>query len=159
MGRVDRTQLEDFLWWMSERQEIWHRRQRGVAPPWTTDDILQEYHFCNVHRELDHTTQFALYNILNREEPEAVFFNMVLFRFLNRPETYQKIGFHHPDQFSPRTAVRSLERLDQVFSPAYRVTTHGLDVDDVDFALACLPDDEVGSSRLHETSVNVEETE
>jgi len=119
---------EELLWWMCERQRIWERRfERGEDPPWTTDPILQEYHLCNVYRELDYGTQIALEQVLREDAPDrAVLFNIVLYRLFNRPETYTAMGgWHDPAAFDPEIVVTRLDHdREPLFGSAYRVTTH-----------------------------------
>lgn len=124
---VDRENLKEFLWWMCERQRIWQRRfQRREEPPWTEDPVLQDYHFCNVYRELDRGTQYYLEEISTAGSEEDIVFNTILYRFFNRPSTYRRLGGFTPvDEFDVDTAVHNLKVLDEsVFSSAYRVTTH-----------------------------------
>ena len=130
MPGVNRQRLGEFLWWMCERQRIWHRRHvEEQKPPWTTDEILQEYHFCNIHRELDRGTQYYLDNIrdLNPPTDEDILLNTIFYRFFNRPETMRTIGWPIPkDKWSPSRVAESLHVVahsNPVFSSAYRVTT------------------------------------
>jgi hypothetical protein len=45
------------LWdWIQERHRIYLEKAAGAPPPWTTDEIMQTYRFCNVFRELDKVT-------------------------------------------------------------------------------------------------------
>src|SRR6266404_755739 len=45
------------LWhWITERHRIYLKRLAGDPPPWTQDETLQRYRFCNVFRELDNVT-------------------------------------------------------------------------------------------------------
>ena len=126
----DEDLIEEFLWWMCERQRIYIRRfLEGKSEPWTEDDILQDYHFCNVHRRLDYGTQYALDNLLLEEENSRdVLFNILVYRFFNRPETQDMLGgFIDPDAFNPQGAVEVLDVYSEnhsLFSSAYRVTTH-----------------------------------
>ena len=42
-----------FWYWINERHQIYLKRQAGMEPPWTVDQILQKYFFTNVFRHLD----------------------------------------------------------------------------------------------------------
>jgi hypothetical protein len=123
----DEDVMADFWWWVNERQRIWVRRfVRDETPPWTENEILQSYHFCNVHRELDSTTQFALRNVLRGSASRRdVLFNTVLFRFLNHPDSYKAQGGFVPvDDWHADIGLAELMDRDTVFSSAYRITTH-----------------------------------
>jgi hypothetical protein len=53
-----REELDRYLYWQVERENI--RIQKEVSklpPPWTDDSILQQYKFCQVFREEDRTTK------------------------------------------------------------------------------------------------------
>ena len=54
---MNEMNLEILLYWITERMNIWYRRDAGVSrDEWTDDDILKRLSFCNVHRELDRGT-------------------------------------------------------------------------------------------------------
>src|SRR5207237_6795227 len=47
-----------------ERQEIFLKRARGEAPPWTHDPILQKYKFTNVYRACDRVSQYLIQEVI-----------------------------------------------------------------------------------------------
>lgn len=129
MPGVDRDRLDDFVWWMCERQHIWRRRfVEEQDPPWTDDPILQEYHFCNVHRELDAGTQYYLDTIASANDQETILLNTIVYRFFNRPETMDvlnppvTVSRWESEDITARLHIH--EQSHPVFSSAYRVTTH-----------------------------------
>jgi len=140
-------ELRQLLEFMTERQHVWRRRfVEDQKPPWTDDPILQEYHLCNVYRELDYGTQFLQDEILGQEDDREVLFNVLLYRFFNRPKTYLRIGgFQSPDEFQPEQTAHDLLVLDDpLFSSAYRVTTQkwaGADTKAENILLGILRDD------------------
>lgn len=74
----------DFWQFTYERQAIWRRRVELEPPPWTTDPILQEYWFVNVHRELDTGTGVLMSQVQARPASlEALVFNTMLYRVFN----------------------------------------------------------------------------
>lgn len=121
--------MEEFLWWMRERQKIYIKRfVENEDPPWSENEIFQNYHFCNVHRELDYGTMYALDNILLDEyDNEDVLLNTIIYRFFNRPETFDRLGgFTTAEEFDAEVAVETLDlysKENPLFSSAYRVTT------------------------------------
>ena len=125
---MSQDELDELLWWMCERQRIYLRRfERDEPAPWTDDPVLRDYHFCNVHRELDRGTQFYLEEIVGEGTDEDVLFNTILYRFFNRIKTYQRIGkFTNLTTFDPEEVTKILldyEERHSLFSSAYRVTT------------------------------------
>ena len=53
---------ELFLYWVKERLQIYYSKESNEPKPWTKDTILQQYKFCNVHREHDTVTKWIKYN-------------------------------------------------------------------------------------------------
>src|SRR4051812_12366762 len=80
--------------WMlaAERQRIFFRRLDGDLPPWTEDDVLREYRFCNAYRASDRVSQYlirdVIYSSADRSEEDLVL-RIVLFRLFSRPETWE----------------------------------------------------------------------
>ncbi|HAT63685.1 MAG TPA: hypothetical protein DCS66_03655, partial [Flavobacteriaceae bacterium] len=48
--------IERFFDYINERHSIYLKRQKRDPFPWTEDEILQTFSFCNVFRELDTVT-------------------------------------------------------------------------------------------------------
>jgi hypothetical protein len=80
---------EGFWRFCYERQRIWFMRVvLGMAAPWTTDEVLAKFRFCNVHRELDRGTQLLI-NRLNenaRATLDVRVMNVLLYRYFNRAD-------------------------------------------------------------------------
>lgn len=76
---------------MYERQLIWKRRfiDKEEAP-WTDDEILRDYKFTNVYRELDRNSQWLIRNIILDKtlSLKNLVWKVVFFRFFNNPETF-----------------------------------------------------------------------
>lgn len=128
MPQVNDENLDRLLWWMCERQQIWRRRHLyEQPPPWTDDEILANYRFCNVHRRLDAGTQYYLDEVDELRNHDEILLNTIVYRFFNRPETMRSLGgFQSVDEWDTDLAAESLHVLNQnnpVFSPAYRVST------------------------------------
>ena len=52
------TKVFDTYWhFAAERQAIFFRRLRGMAPPWTTDAILRQHKFTNAYRASESSAQ------------------------------------------------------------------------------------------------------
>ena len=88
-----------FFWLMHERMCIWKRRFIDKKErPWTENEILRDYKFTNVYRELDRNSQWQIKNILldNSLSLKNLIWKMMVFRFFNNPETFT---------FSPKNKV------------------------------------------------------
>jgi len=126
---ADEQRLREFAWWMYERQEIFRKRfVEEQEPPWTDNEILKNYHFCHTFRELDRGSRYLINNIINRRDDRDVFFNVIFYRLLNLPESYEAAGgFTRVEDFDEDVVVSQLRAYQEdhpVFSPAYRVSAH-----------------------------------
>lgn len=80
-----------FFWLMHERMAIWKRRFIDKKDrPWTENEILRDYKFTNVYRELDRNSQWQIKNILLDDSLSLknLIWKMMVFRFFNNPETF-----------------------------------------------------------------------
>lgn len=125
-----KDRVQAFFDFIYERQLVWHKRCRlGLPAPWSDDEILRNFRFCNVYRELDGGTT-ALTKYFQPQVPPAVkLFNIIAYRFFNRRDTIENLfgGLLDVDTFS---FSRLEQRFDQkkkegaIFSNAYLITAH-----------------------------------
>lgn len=112
--------------WINERHRIYLKRQAGEPWPWTSDEILKTYRFCNVFRELDTVTVWI------REhwrEPFAdhcnLWFAMCLARQINWPDTLAFIQEYanFPAEWNPNKVYEAMRVLQhqkkKVYTGAY----------------------------------------
>src|ERR1043166_6476543 len=88
------TAVFDTYWrFAAERQAIFMRRVRGLAPPWTTDPILARHRFTNVYRASDRVSQYLIRHVLYEGDRamEEVFFRALLFKLFNRIDTWRSL--------------------------------------------------------------------
>jgi len=122
--------LRWFWYYISERHSIWIRRDRGDSFPWTEDEILSTYKFCNVFRELDKGTIWCRKNI---REPYAnhpeLFFNIAAYRLYNlvstATEIMEKVGFiEKQSQLNDVVKVVRARRArgERIFTGAHMIT-------------------------------------
>ena len=92
-----RHQVYDTYWgFAAERQRIFHRRAREEPGPWTDDDILRRFKFCNTYRASDRISQYLIAQVIygpeGRDLPaEDVFLRVVLFRLFSRESTWEAL--------------------------------------------------------------------
>jgi hypothetical protein len=82
-------QVELYKYWISEREGIRVCKEfYNDKPPWTEDEILRKFKFCQVFREDDRTTRWLRTHIREplKDTPE-VFMATVIFRWFNLIET------------------------------------------------------------------------
>ncbi len=112
-----------FWYWVTERHEIYLRRQQGLPRPWTHDPILQHYKFCNVFRELDRGTVWLRENFLDPHRdarPDLTLFNCAWYRMFNWWKTAALLGWQ--TRWSVEKIYAKLARVQgQVFTGAHIV--------------------------------------
>jgi hypothetical protein len=89
-----RPEVFDAYWELAaERQRIFYRRLHQMPSPWTEDEILLKYRFCNAFRASDRVSQYHIRRVVYGEhlsrEPEDVIFRCLLFRFFNSISTWE----------------------------------------------------------------------
>jgi len=66
---VARQGVYELYWYFaSARQRAFERRVSGQPPPWTDDDILRGYKFCNVFRAADRVSQYMIRDVCYHNE-------------------------------------------------------------------------------------------
>ena len=87
-----RQEVYDTYWRLAaERQLIFHRRAAGIAPPWTTDEVMASKKLCNAYRASDRISQYLIRHVIygDREySPDDVFLRIVLFRLFSKQPTW-----------------------------------------------------------------------
>ncbi len=89
---VPRQQVFDTYWrFAASRQEIFFRRVKNLPPPWTADEILSSYKFCNAYRASDRVSQYLIRNVIyeGSQNEEEVLFRILFFKLFNKIETWQ----------------------------------------------------------------------
>lgn len=125
-------ELRAFFYWMNERHSIWMKRNADKKPPWTRDEILREYRFTNVYRELDRVTielHRRMDHLADVDMPlEDRLYRIILFRAFNWPPTYDvidKAGVVSNPKKMARVLHRYADEGNKVFTGAYIVTNAG----------------------------------
>jgi hypothetical protein len=110
------TPVFDAFWtFAAERQAIFTNRRLKLAPPWTTDPILNSYKFTNVYRASDRVSQFLIRNVIYSQnyDQRDIIFRILLFKLFNKIETWQLLE----RELGPITAAEfSVELYDRVLS-------------------------------------------
>jgi hypothetical protein len=130
--------LQALSYWIREREEI--REAKAFKPkPWTNDPILQNYKFCNVHREDDHVTKWFALNWRHPkywDEPNFIA-AIMLGRTINWPDTLSAIGF--PVEWKPweikAVMDKMMSRGQKVYTGAYMITAGPTGVSKNDWVL------------------------
>ncbi|HWY14385.1 MAG TPA: nucleotide kinase domain-containing protein [Rhizomicrobium sp.] len=124
------------LWhWVREREAIRIRKDAGDAFPWTDDEILKTYRFCNVRREDDRVTVWIRKNIRERFAGHPhLWFMLCAARAINWPDTLHELiddaslhaSWPSDAEFAPQEMAAVLnaraDRGEKVFTGAYVIT-------------------------------------
>lgn len=116
---------EEFFRLARERYNIFLKRRAGEQKPWTTDDYLRQFKFCNVFREDDATTIWIRENIRDplRDSP-SVFQAMVIARWFNRISTLEILKeMILEDSWTNEGARALLENVQPLITAAYMIRT------------------------------------
>lgn len=118
----------DWFWYYAAaRQQIYLQRLKGCPPPWTDDPILASYRFTNVYRATDRVSQFLINEVQagNWSWPD-IFVRTLLFKFFNRPQTWQKLveSFGQPNGQNLKSpeldqSLDQIAKLGPIYNPAY----------------------------------------
>ncbi len=88
-----RQEVYDLYWYFAcERQKIFWKKLNGEESPWTNDEILQEYKFCNSYRVNDRVSQYLLKNVIyngKKYSDEDIVFRIILFKLFNKESTWE----------------------------------------------------------------------
>lgn len=89
----DATLFKDMERFIHERISVWEKKTKGEKPPYTKDEILCTYRFCNIFREFDRQT-IEFHAMLNpfRDNFALWLMNMFYMRLVARTETIECIG-------------------------------------------------------------------
>lgn len=113
------------VWWIQERESIRLNRLNMVPKPWTENEILQRYKFCNVRRMDDRVSQWLMDNwYVPNFDHNNMLTACTLARFFNNTDSLRAHGF--PLKWNAAASAKlftNRERVGQTnFSGAYLVT-------------------------------------
>ena len=135
------------LWhWIRTREQTRVAKEAGAVPPWTTDPIINSYHFCNVRRQDDRGTkeiQAAVQSAAIIEESLPEIYTMA--RLLNHAPSLtvwldwykygckEGMGADHPFNRAAEGFKDYRSAGNKIFNTAYVVSTCGQKVDKIDY--------------------------
>lgn len=135
MNELD-MRVKELTAFMKKRERVRTAKLAGKKRPWTKDEILATYRFCNVHREDDAVTLWIAENWRDAHAGmEDLWFAMVVARLLNQPDSLAAVGVPlpwRPEQFRKVLHTRRDAGL-RNFNAAYIVSTNGNAMDKVDY--------------------------
>lgn len=132
------TSIERFHYWIEERHSVFLKKQASKPMPWTDDNILSSYYFCNPYRENDKTTVWVREHIREPLERNAgVAFAVIAFRWFNLISTGEVLTGYYPDDhglgllvdWNPKKVIKLLIGIQKqkvkVFTGAFNISAGG----------------------------------
>lgn len=90
-----RSEAFDLYWrFTAERHNSFEKRLAGEQGPWSDDEIIRTYKFCNVFRAADRVSQYLIREVAYHAEPCSLqdrVFQIVAFRTFSKIETWESI--------------------------------------------------------------------
>lgn len=131
--------VRHLAYWIEEREHIRREKEAGAAQPWTSDEVLAKYRFCNVRRRDDRVSKWLIENLYkpNLDNPNLWLFAAVA-RWVNWPPMLQacldcnafELDELHPEWFEAlgdhiddRVALG-----EKAWTGAYMITARTIDV-------------------------------
>lgn len=91
---VPRAGVYELYWqFAAKRQAAFERRMAGLPGPWSEDDVLQRYKFCNVFRAADRVSQYMIKDVAYMEEGDFAdrALRIVAFRTFSNMATWEGV--------------------------------------------------------------------
>lgn len=113
--------LKRYYSYVTERYEIYKKREQGLSKPWTNVPLFLNFKFTNVRREHDRTSKWLIDHISNNPELsyEDRFFRTILFRLYNKIETAEAIHMDSKDFWMRNIVEKNADILDNIPSDVY----------------------------------------
>ena len=85
-------ELETLIYWVIEREAIRRRREAGEAPPFSTDEILGTYRFCNANVQDDRGSR-AIFDTFTKPYADhpGLIVALTVCRFTNHTEVFEAV--------------------------------------------------------------------
>lgn len=122
--------LQSYWVFATERQRVYYSRLAGDPGPWTDDPVISRFRFTNVYRASDRVSQDLIRVAYSgSQEPEDLVLRVLLFRFFNKPSTWQALestfGEVTKDSFDVEDYGALLDRMlhrgERIYSAAFIV--------------------------------------
>lgn len=92
MYEITPKAAREFFDYAKKRYQLMLDKEGGFPPPWTNDEVLQQYRFCNVFREDDKVTRWFRDNIRSHLfYDHEVVLATIIFRWFNKIETAERL--------------------------------------------------------------------
>lgn len=118
--------MTTFWGFVAERHRVWHLRDAGHPPPWTSDPVIASRRFTNVYRRLDLGTRYAVARVQEPcPSPEWAILRTLVYRWLNSPTTFEAVA-PALSAMDRESFVRALDSVERPFGNAYVQSGQGV---------------------------------
>jgi len=114
-----KNRLDCFWRFVEERERIRVKKASGKARPWTDDELLRTYHFCNVRRADDRVTKWVG-DWVEHMPMEEKWFAFAVARWFNQPETLLQLHGSIYKGWRAHNATAVLKRMHDNGQPIFR---------------------------------------
>jgi len=129
----DINMLDQFWWYIYERQLVWHNRYILKLPveKWSAHNkYMQKWKFCNVSPKDDRGTKYIMEKVKNVTNNKDKLFRIMFYRLFNKTETFDMVDdFIYVDKFDADKVFQIIDSARQsgktVFTDAFMVTGCG----------------------------------
>lgn len=130
---LEPSKVLSYFQFLYERQKIWfYKEQLKIEAPWTDDEVLHKYSFCNVYRKLDKGTKYLIDYVINDKHLSNTdkIFNIIFYRLFNVHGIFHHTNTLVAEDFNPRNLIAKLDAMRdkgiKIYNPAYLVQCHGI---------------------------------
>lgn len=127
---ITKQRAQDFFNYAKMRYQVMLDKEGGFPAPWTQDEVLQNYRFCNVFREDDKVTRWFRENIRQHLfYDDEVLLATMIFRWFNKIETAERLlcdrggTFRLFTSWDPEEIKRRLKGVAPIVTGAYMIKT------------------------------------
>lgn len=131
---INEDKFTNLVYWIEERESIRRKKERGDPQPWTEDEILATYRFCNVCRRDDRVSQWLLKNLYVEDDHPLLWLQACVARWINWPPMLEEIQeMWNYSRLNPAWFTRVGEMIDtrvargeKAWTGAYMITARAL---------------------------------
>lgn len=133
---LNEDKFKKLVYWITEREAIRLKKEKGEPAPWTEDSLLSIYRFCNVRRKDDRVSQWLLKSLYVEEDHPLLWLQACVARWINWPpmlEELQEMWNYNTLKPAWFTAVGDMidarvARGEKAWTGAYMITARTLPV-------------------------------
>lgn len=91
--KINKSNLQLFYFFISDRHNIYKKKNiLELPPPWSDNQILKEFKFTNVFRDLDPGTKYVIESIIPKvQDIQDLIFNAIIYRLYNKIATFEQV--------------------------------------------------------------------